>query len=82
MGDRLIADQDAAGNHLFTPLIALSLMIFVLIYFPCVATITAIVNEAGSWRWGLFVIAYTCLLAWVASFIVYQTGSFLVGLIS
>ena len=82
LGDRLIADQDAAGNHLFTPLIALSLMIFVLIYFPCVATITAIVNEAGSWRWGLFVIVYTCLLAWVASFIVYQTGSFLVGLIS
>ena len=82
LGDRLIADQDAAGNHLFTPLIALSLMIFVLIYFPCVATITAIINEAGSWRWGLFVIVYTCLLAWVASFIVYQTGSFLVGLIS
>ena len=82
LGDRLMEDRDAEGNLLFTPLVALSLMIFVLIYFPCVATVTAIINESGSWRWGLFVIAYTCTLAWVASFIVYQTGHFLVGLLS
>lgn len=82
LGDRLREDKDTQGNPLFTPLVALSLMIFVLIYFPCIATVTAIVNESGSWRWGFFVILYTCVLAWIASFIVYQTGHFFIGVLS
>ena len=80
LGERLQADTDAEGHSLFSPLVALSLMIFVLLYFPCVATVSAIVNESGSWRWGLFVVVYTCSLAWVCSFIVYQTGRLFVGL--
>jgi ferrous iron transport protein B len=73
--------QDAApdGSPVFTPLTALSLMLFVLIYFPCIATVTAIVKESRSWKWGLFVVVYTCLLAWIVSFAVYQTGRFFVG---
>jgi ferrous iron transport protein B len=63
------------GKPAFTPLIALSLMLFVLIYFPCIATITAIKNESGSWKWGVFAILYTTLLAWVVSFLVYTIGS-------
>lgn len=78
--ERLKQDKDAAGNLIFTPLVAISLMLFVLIYFPCIATISAIVHESGSWKWGAFVIVYTCVLAWVVSFVVYQTGNLVVGL--
>ncbi len=60
------------GEPNFTPLIAVSFIIFVLIYFPCIATITAITKESGSIWWGLFTILYTTLLAWVTTFIVYQ----------
>ncbi|MDH6306220.1 ferrous iron transport protein B [Parabacteroides sp. PF5-5] len=80
LSNRLKQDTYADGTPVFTPLVALSLMLFVLIYFPCIATITAISKEAGSWKWGLFVIGYTCLLAWLVSFIVYQAGTFFLSL--
>ncbi|WP_459189152.1 ferrous iron transport protein B [Parabacteroides sp. APC149_11_2_Y6] len=80
LSERLKQDRNAEGQLVFTPLIALSLMLFVLIYFPCIATISAIVHEAGSWKWGIFVIVYTCVLAWIVSFIVFQTGSLLINL--
>lgn len=82
LSERLKQDLDAEGNPVFTPLIALSFMIFVLIYFPCIATISAIVNESGSWKWGIFVVIYTCVLAWVVSFVVYQVGSWVVNLLN
>ena len=63
------------GEKVFTPLVALSLMVFVLIYFPCVAVIAAIKKESGRWKWALFVAVYTTVLAWVASFAVFQLGS-------
>lgn len=75
LSERLTEDRDADGNRVFTPLIALTLMLFVLIYFPCVATITAISKESGSWKWGLFTVLYSCVLAWIVCFIVYQTGN-------
>lgn len=80
--DQLMAqDRYPDGSQVFTPLVALSFMLFVLIYFPCIATVSAIVHESGSWKWGLFVIAYTCLLAWIVSFLVFQTGNLFIGLI-
>lgn len=79
--ERLKQDTYADGSPVFTPLVALSLMLFVLIYFPCIATVVAIAKEAGSWKWGLFVVVYTCLLAWIVSFIVYQTGNLFLGLL-
>lgn len=82
LSKRIKQDLDEEGNPVFTPLIALSLMLFVLIYFPCIATISAIVNESGSWKWGIFVIVYTCVLAWIVSFVVYQTGSLFINLIN
>lgn len=82
LSERIKQDLDEEGNPIFTPLIALSLMLFVLIYFPCIATISAIVNESGSWKWGIFVVVYTCVLAWIVSFVVYQTGSLFINLIS
>lgn len=62
------------GNPSFTPLLAVTFMVFILIYFPCIATIAAIARETGSWKWALFVILYTCVLAWSVAFIVYRVG--------
>ena len=75
----LMNDKNMDGNFVFTPLVALSLLCFVLIYFPCVATIIVIVKESNSWKWGVFVVAYTCTLAWIISFIIYQVGGLFVG---
>ena len=58
-----------------TPIIAFSYLLFVLIYFPCIATIAAIKGETGSWRWAAFAAGYTTLLAWVVSACVYQIGN-------
>ena len=57
-----------------TPTIALAYMLFVLIYFPCVATLAAIKQESGSWKWALFTAFYTTALAWIVAFIVNQIG--------
>ena len=61
-----------------TPLSAISYMLFVLIYFPCVATLAAIRQESGKWKWAIFTALYTTALAWIISFMVYQIGSLLV----
>jgi ferrous iron transport protein B len=58
----------------FSPLVAYTFMIFVLLYFPCVASIVAIYREAGK-NWAIFIVLYTIFLAWVVSFGVYQLGS-------
>lgn len=60
-----------------TPLIAFSYLLFVLIYFPCIATIAAIKSETGSWKWPIFTMVYTTFLAWCVSAICYQIGSLL-----
>ena len=73
--ERLQTEQTPDGSPVFTPLVAISFLLFVLIYFPCIATIAAIKNESGSWKWALFVIVYTTALAWLVSFAVYQIGS-------
>ena len=62
-------------NNGITPLIAFSYLLFVLIYFPCIATIAAIKSETGSWKWAMFTALYTTLLAWIISAVFYQTGS-------
>lgn len=61
-----------------TPLAALCYMVFVLIYFPCIATLAAIRQESGSWKWALFAAVYTTLLAWIVTFALYQIGGWLV----
>lgn len=70
---RLQTELKPDGTHLFNSAVALSLMLFVLIYFPCIATIAAIKNETNSWKWALFAALYTILLAWIVSFVVYQS---------
>ena len=80
-GEDLTGDEDAASedSHLRTvvsgqmsPPSALSYLVFILLYFPCLATIAAIKGESGRWRWALFTALYTTLLAYAVSFAVYR----------
>lgn len=67
----------ADGSPVFTPLVAYAFMIFILLYCPCIATITAISKEAGR-RWAWIAVLYQIGVAWVASFLVFQIGSLIV----
>jgi len=64
------------GEKVFSPLVAFSLMLFVLIYFPCIAVIAAVKREAN-WGWAVFTMIYTTVLAWLVAFATYQIGSLL-----
>ena len=59
------------GEHVFNPIVAYSFMLFILLYFPCIAALAAIRREAGT-KWMLFEIFYTTAVAWLVSFIFYQ----------
>lgn len=73
------ADQTTLAQRLpITPLVAYGYMVFILLYFPCVATLAAIRQEAGGWKWAAFAAAYTTVLAWIMSFAVYQIGGLFV----
>ena len=85
-GNEEIGDDDADDSRYpvlkeqmtldgITPLTGFCFLLFVLLYFPCIATIAAIKNETGSWKWALFAAGYTTLIAWVVSAAVYQVGS-------
>jgi ferrous iron transport protein B len=79
MGVLYANDADAEPTALsaripITPLVAYCYMLFVLIYFPCIATLVAIKNESGSWKWALFSAVYSTALAWIVSYIVYNIG--------
>ncbi|MBR3389806.1 MAG: ferrous iron transport protein B [Prevotella sp.] len=85
-GDETVADDEEADSVKYanlhkkmsadgiTPLVAFCFLLFVLLYFPCIATIAAIKNESGSWKWALFTVFYTTGLAWIVSAVVYQVG--------
>ena len=63
------------GKPIFTPLVALSFMLFILIYFPCIGVVSAISRESGHWKWALFVVVYTTALAYLGSLAFFQIGS-------
>ena len=65
------SDAEAAAKATLT---AYCFLLFVLLYFPCIATIAAIKGETGSWKWAGFAAGYTTLLAWVVSALVFQIG--------
>ncbi len=75
LSHKLRETNPETGKPDFTPLVALSFLAFVLSYFPCIATISAVIHESGSVKWGLFTVLYTTALAWLFAFIVYQVGS-------
>lgn len=61
-----------------TPPAALAYMVFILLYFPCIATFVAIKNESGGWKWAMITAVYTIVLAWVAAFVTYRLALLLV----
>jgi len=63
------------GEIIFTPIVALGFLIFILLYFPCVATIAAIKKESGHWKWAVFTIFYTTSLAWIMAFLINKIGN-------
>ena len=67
---------DKAGQPVYSPLVAYTLMLFILLYVPCIAAIVAIRREAGR-KWAVLSVVYSTGLAWLLSFVVYQIGSWL-----
>ena len=72
--DRFGRLQQLMAADGITPLVSYSYLLFILLYFPCIATIVAIKNESGSWRWAISAALYTTFVAWVVSALVYQIG--------
>ena len=77
LSTRMKQEKRSDGSPSFTPLIAYSFMLFVLLYFPCIATLIAIGRESGHWKWGFFSALYSCGIAWLICFVVYQTAHLL-----
>ncbi len=83
--DESVSDDSAKYNSLnakmtadgITPLKAFCFLLFVLLYFPCIASIAAIKGETGSWKWAAFAALYTTAVAWLISAAVFQIGSLL-----
>lgn len=73
--DQVFLSQLIRDNSGLTPLSALSFLVFVLLYMPCLPAVIAIRSESGKHRWALFSIIYTTCLAWVCSMLIFQIGS-------
>ena len=73
LSEKLLSATDEHGDPLYNVAVAISLMLFVLIYLPCIGTLATIKSETGSWWWAAFVAVYTIALAWIVSFVVYQS---------
>ena len=74
LGRRLQAYNPSTGRPGFTPASALSFLVFILLYCPCMATIAAIARETGSWRYAAFSAIYNTVVAWIAAFAVYRVA--------
>lgn len=72
LSQRLKAPDPVTGKPDFTAPAALAFLIFILLYCPCIATVTAISREAGSWKWGAFSVFYNTIVAWVVAFLAYR----------
>ncbi|MCK5137261.1 MAG: ferrous iron transport protein B [Bacteroidales bacterium] len=77
--DEMYTSGPLAGKPVFTPISGFSFLIFILLYLPCIAVVTAVGRESGSWKWAGFVLFYTTAIAWVTSFAVFQIGTLLLN---
>jgi ferrous iron transport protein B len=75
--EKIRAESHSDGRPVYTPLVGLSLMIFFALACQCMSTLAVVKRETGSWRWPTFLFVYMTVLAWVASFVVYQGGRLL-----
>lgn len=78
LSERLKTPSPLTGKAPFTIPSAIAFLVFVLLYFPCIATLTAIVRETGNWRYGLFSVLYNTALAWIMAIIAFQIASLFV----
>ncbi|NQY68767.1 MAG: hypothetical protein HRT72_13725, partial [Flavobacteriales bacterium] len=67
-----------AGTKVYSPLVAMALMVFVLVYFPCVSVIASIRKESEEVKWSIFTVVYSTSLAWFLSFCIFQIGSYFI----
>ena len=72
--EQIRAETRADGAPVYTPLVGLSLMVFFALACQCMSTVAAVKRETAGWRWPTFMLVYMTVLAWAASFIVYQGG--------
>jgi ferrous iron transport protein B len=75
--DQLRHERHPDGRPVYTPLVAVSLMVFFAFAFQCLSTLAVLKREAGGWRWAAFVVAYMSVLAWGSAFAIYQGGRLL-----
>lgn len=75
LGQRLTTPSPLTGQPDFTPASALAFLIFVLLYCPCIATLTAIARETGSWKYVCFSVVYNTVVAWIIAFVVFSVAS-------
>ena len=69
--------QDLRSSGDFTPRSAAAFLVFILLFFPCIATVAAIADETGNRWWALFSIVYNTAVAWIAGYIVFTVGGML-----
>lgn len=67
--------QTLLSKQILTPLSSLALMVFILIYSPCIATLSVIQRETNSWNWAFFSFFFNTIIAWMIAFLTYQLGS-------
>ncbi|MDE6854704.1 MAG: ferrous iron transport protein B, partial [Muribaculaceae bacterium] len=72
LGQRLVTPSPLTGRPDFTPAVALAFMVFILLYCPCLATVTAIAKAPGSWHYAACSIVYNTLVAWLLAFATYR----------
>jgi ferrous iron transport protein B len=75
--EHLRSETRADGSPLYTPLVGLSLMVFIALSCQCMSTLAAVYRETGGLRWPVFMFSYMTALAWTASLIIYQGGRLL-----
>ena len=78
LGDKLSTTSSMIDRPDFTPASALAFLVFILLYCPCIATLTAIARETGSWKYVCFSIVYNTMLAWICAFLVFMIASLFV----
>ena len=72
--ERLREDRRADGQPLYTPLVALSIMVFFALSLQCLSTLAVLRKESGTWRWPAAAFVWMTAVAWVSAFVVYQGG--------
>ena len=75
LSERLKTPSPLTGKAPFTVASAIAFLVFCLLYFPCIATLTATVRETGNWRYGVFSLVYNTLLAWLLAFLAFNIAS-------